>query len=132
MIQTIEIPLPPTLNDQIELARTHWSKSSAAKKRHTAKVAKAAKSLIRYPKPPIYVVFHWYVKNFGRDADNIAAAAKYIMDGLVAAKVIPDDNLVKIPGPYVHEFFRGNDTVKVMISDSPIVELYYIQQLQQN
>lgn len=130
MIQSIELPIPPTLNEQIALARTHWSESASAKKQHCKKIAAAAKAqLLPFSSGPIYVLFEWKVKSFARDADNVSAAAKYLMDGLVDAKIIPGDNLVKVPGPWVHLFDRGSDTVKIHLSDSPIVQLEFIQNL---
>lgn len=36
-------PLPPTLNDQIRLAHTHWTKSASKKKLWTNKIARMCK-----------------------------------------------------------------------------------------
>jgi hypothetical protein len=121
--QSIELPLPPTLNEQIDAARHHWSKSASIKKKHTNKAANIAKALIPYESAPVYFVFTWRIKNFGRDSDNISAATKFIFDGLVQAKVIPGDNLIKVPGPLVHFFERGDDSVVVEMSDEPIVQI---------
>lgn len=127
MRQSFTIPMPPTLNDQIyKLARTHWTKSAAAKRKHDAIVARAAKELIRYQSGPLYFMFHWQVKTRKSDPDNIVAAAKYIMDGLVKAKVIPGDSLMTVPGPWVSTFGKGENTVTVTIADSPIVLLAVI------
>ncbi len=123
MAQTITLKIPPTLNEQIGLARSHWSKSASAKKRHDRLVVQAAKHLEPYTKGPLYFVFHWQVKTFASDPDNVSAAAKYIMDGLAKAKIIPNDNLACIPGPWVHTFDRGEGTVIVTIDDRPIVQL---------
>jgi Holliday junction resolvase RusA-like endonuclease len=129
MRQSFTIPMPPTLNEQIDLARSHWSKSAAAKRRHDAKVAQVAKGLIRYQSGPLYIMFHWQVKTRRSDADNTVAAAKYIMDGLVKAKVIPGDSLMTIPGPWVSTFGKGENVVTVTIGDSPIVLLAIIPEV---
>ncbi len=47
---------------------------------------------------PCKIKFTWLVKNKQRDLDNISFAKKYILDGLVKAKLIPNDNLTHITG----------------------------------
>ncbi len=42
--------------------------------------------------------FEWYVKDRRRDPDNIAFARKFIMDGLVAANVLPNDTWQYVAG----------------------------------
>ena len=127
MIQTFEIDLPPTLNDQIRHARGHWAKSAKIKKQHTAMVSYAASLLKPIEAEAYYLYFIWKIKNFGRDPDNITAAAKFILDGLQDAGIIGSDNLRHLPGPYVHQFYRGKDTVEVWLSDQPIVQCKLLQ-----
>jgi hypothetical protein len=45
-----------------------------------------------------HFAFAWYVKNRRRDPDNICFARKFIMDGLVAAEVIPNDTWQYVSG----------------------------------
>jgi hypothetical protein len=61
------------------------------------------------------------VKNFGRDSDNVAAAAKFIMDALVTGRAIRNDNLTVIQSPIVHYYHRssGDDGVLLRLSQSP-------------
>lgn len=41
---------------------------------------------------PVAVVFDWYEPNKRRDLDNVAGSGqKWVLDGLVAAGVLPDD-----------------------------------------
>lgn len=55
---------------------------------------------------PVTVSFGWYYS--GRfDFDNIRFAAKYVLDGLVKAGILPDDNQKWVLG------FGGDDFVRV-------------------
>lgn len=115
-------PLPPSLNEIVNEARSHWRKGARQKKAITGEV-----EVLSYGVPPfegkVWLSFLWKVKSFGRDPDNTSAGAKFILDGLVAAGVLPKDNLTIIQSPFVHWFERGDDEVEVTISDQPIFEL---------
>ena len=41
---------------------------------------------------PVEIKFLWIEKNRRRDKDNIRAGAKFILDALVLAEIIPNDN----------------------------------------
>jgi hypothetical protein len=61
------------------------------------------------------------VKNLARDNNNIAAATKYIDDGLVEAGVIADDSLKYIQSPVCHWYVKSSeDMVTVRIASAPI------------
>jgi hypothetical protein len=61
------------------------------------------------------------VKNLARDNNNIAAATKYIDDGLVEAGVIADDSLKYIQSPVCHWYVQSSeDMVTVRIANTPI------------
>ncbi|EOM66632.1 RusA family crossover junction endodeoxyribonuclease [Enterococcus faecium] len=47
---------------------------------------------------PCALMITWYVKNKRKDADNIAFAKKFILDGLVEAGVLPNDNRKYVQG----------------------------------
>lgn len=47
---------------------------------------------------PCALIITWYVKNKRKDADNIAFAKKFILDGLVEAGVLPNDNRKYVQG----------------------------------
>lgn len=118
-------PLPPTLNEQIRLARSHWSKSAACKQDWTDKIKYLAK-IQKTPHFPdkVWIAFLWEVKSFARDSDNVAAAAKFIMDGLVNAEVLTKDSLMIVQSPVIHSYRRGKkDQVLLTIRDRPIFEL---------
>jgi Holliday junction resolvase RusA-like endonuclease len=56
----------------------------------------------------IAVTCRWYCKDKRRDPDNIGSAVKYILDGLVSAKIIPNDGWRQI-GRIVHEYEQSKD-----------------------
>jgi Holliday junction resolvase RusA-like endonuclease len=116
-VQTLKFPLPPTLNDQINSARTHWTKSAQAKKKWTKLIADHCLGSSCF-EGKVWITFDWYVERFSRDPDNIMGAAKFIMDGMKDAGVIKNDNLTIIQSPQLHSFDRGEDGVVVEISDS--------------
>lgn len=54
-----------------------------------------------------YLKFHWIERNRQRNPDNIAAAKKYILDGLVLAKVLDNDGWSQVIG-WVDSFEVGD------------------------
>lgn len=72
---------------------------------------------------PVWLAFNWQTKTRANDPDNLAASAKYIMDGLVEAGVIQNDNLTVIQSPIVHHYTRGANKVVLLISNVPIFEI---------
>ncbi len=129
MRATLYCPLPPTLNEQIDLARNHWSASASAKKEWTNLAAILSASLPKFP-GKVWLSFNWKIKNFGSDPDNIEASAKYIMDGLTpetkkkpGSGVIQKDSLMIIQTPVLHHFERGENSLELLISSTPIYEL---------
>ena len=117
-----EADIPPTLNEQIRDARTHWSKSAKVKKKLTAEIAEGLAGLHQFP-GKVWVDYLWMVANFGSDPDNIDASRKYIMDGLVLAELITKDSLMIIQPEIIHRYVRGKNTVRVRISDHPLWRL---------
>lgn len=118
-------PLPPTLNEQINLARSNRFKSAKCKEEWTDNIVYLAR-IQQTPKFPnkVWIAFRWEVKSFARDSDNVAAAAKFIMDGLVNAGVLTKDNLTIVQSPVIHSYAKGKtDKVILTISDQPIFEL---------
>ncbi|MEI2577780.1 hypothetical protein [Scytonema sp. PRP1] len=112
--------LPPTLNDQIDFARQSWQVSARQKKYWTAKICRFASTCDVKFSGQVWLEFHWYLKTFARDHDNVAAASKFIMDGLVAAAVIRNDNLCTISSPVVHYYHRAKkDEVLVRMAQNP-------------
>ena len=129
MIQQFIAPIPPTLNQQINLNRTHWAKGASSKKQHTQTIALIARSYALKPFPGnVWLDFHWQVKSFACDPDNVAGASKFIMDGLVNAGILTKDSLMVIQSPVIHRYSRGKNEVIVTMSDRPIWELRAIDE----
>ena len=91
--QTITIPGElPSLNAVLAGAKRHWSSYAALKKAQTNKVRWIAQGQLTPVDGPVDLVFRWTTKNRKVDPDNTSHGAKYIIDGLVAAKILPDDS----------------------------------------
>ncbi len=121
MIFELSMPLPPSMNEIINQARSGWQASAELKKYWTNLIAEFVRECGFCLDGAVWIEFHWYVKNFGRDSDNVAAAAKFIMDGLVTGRAIRNDNLTVIQSPIVHYYHRssGDDGVLLRLSQSP-------------
>jgi len=98
----VEGPLPG-LNEMIASAKkrskgTKWNAYAALKKKWTVHLSFIFKAELR-PVRTAYVVFGWVEKNKRRDPDNIAAGGrKILLDSLVHAGIIKDDNWKYIDG----------------------------------
>ena len=105
----------PRLNDTIRATKAHWSRYAAEKRKYTEAVAWAAlEAKLRPVTAPVEITFKWYSKDRRADPDNIRYAAKHILDGLQAAKILPNDNQQWIRG------FRDQFTVD---RDDPRTEI---------
>ena len=81
-----------SLNEYIKAERTDKYKAAKTKNLQTSHVhwlIKEQKFKLEDCKHD--VVFNWHKPNNKKDHDNICFAKKFILDGLVMAKVIPDD-----------------------------------------
>ena len=103
------------LNEYIEAERTHRNKAATIKKMET-EYARLHFLGIKI-QTPCRVKFIWHVENRRRDPDNIAFAKKYILDGMVAAGAIPNDNLCHIIGLQDEFVVDGKDYVEVCVND---------------
>ena len=121
MIFELTMPLPPSMNEIINQARSGWQASAGLKKYWTNLIGEFVQECEFCLDGAVWIEFHWYLKNFGRDSDNVAAAAKFIMDGLVTGQAIRNDNLTVIQSPVVHYYHRssGDDGVLLRLSQSP-------------
>ena len=78
------------LNDLIGAINRNRFLGNQLKQQETNLIALYAKRL----KPctnPVFIDFKYYEPNAKRDPDNIVAAKKFILDGLVVAGVLPND-----------------------------------------
>ena len=112
--------LPPTLNEQIDLARSDWRASAGVKKTWTNKVADLTQTVDFSFDDKVWLEYHWHLKTFARDSDNVSAASKYILDGLVDAGIIINDNLTVIQSPVSHYYYRAKSNgVVLRLSSAP-------------
>lgn len=119
MLSKFVFPLPPTLNEIIGTARTNVYASAKEKRAWTNRIAVECFGRKHFP-DQVWIEFVWKIKNFRRDPDNISAAAKFVMDGLVEGGIIQDDSLKFIMSPVLHWYEKGEDLVEIHIADHPI------------
>lgn len=106
--------IPTDLNTYINQERTHRMIAARTKKEETESVRLA--SLVADLKPmksPVVLNFTWYYKS-KHDLDNISFAKKYILDGLVKARVLQNDSKKDVIG-FKDDYV--NDTVDQVIID---------------
>ena len=94
MIQSFLYPgRLPGMNEIIAASKAHRMAYSTEKKRLTDEICLLA--MVAKLKPvtgAVIIRMHWHEPNGRRDVDNVTAGQKFILDGLVAAKVLPDDS----------------------------------------
>jgi hypothetical protein len=122
--EIFEFPLPPTLNDQINDARKHWTVSAKSKEFWTNQIALLCYGKQQFP-GKVWVECHFYLKSFGRDPDNVLASLKYVFDGMVQAGILVNDNLNIIQSPLIPFFKKGKDCVTIIVSDKSLFEEVY-------
>lgn len=89
------------LNEFIDAERRNRYIAAKIKKDETGycqDVAKKSGLKLQETDFPCALIITWYVKNKRKDADNIAFAKKFILDGLVEAGVLPNDNRKYVQG----------------------------------
>ncbi len=118
-IETFIFPLPPTLNEIVNTARSNRYSSANEKKAWTKSIASDCFGKTKFP-DKVWIEFVWKVKSFRRDPDNISAAATFLIDGLVEGGIIRDDSLKFIMSPVLHWYEKGDNLVEVRIADHPI------------
>lgn len=109
----------PSLNRIIDLSKQHWSKYAKLKKEMTSLVMWQAKRQCKPVKAyryPVMIKISWAMPSARRDPDNIAHAKKYILDGLVKAKILEGDGFKQI------KEFRDMFSVD---KENPRVEVYF-------
>lgn len=104
------------LNEHDNANRTNRFGGAALKKKMTELVAEQ----VRYQIPidyPIRIGFTWRYSS-RHDFDNIRFACKYVLDGLVHAGILPNDNQKWVKGFTGDEFIKvekGDESVSVLI-----------------
>lgn len=123
--QKLWIPGPlPGMNEIVEAAKgaggtgARYSKLKRELSDAVCWHAKA-KRLTPVGKPQV-ISFEWREKYMTRDPDNIVSAKKFILDGLVLAKVLPDDGWRWVRG-FKEEWFTciGDEQPGVLVQLEP-------------
>lgn len=108
----------PDLNDMTDAARKNKFASADMKKVNTELAAWYAKSA-RIPRfNKVDIVFTWYEPNRKRDKDNIIAAQKFILDGLVMAGVLSNDGWKQV-GDILHRIRvdKNNPRIEIELTE---------------
>lgn len=88
----IEIPFRlPSLNQYINECRKNRYAGAKMKKEVEQDIGWYINLLPQY-KNPIEIHFHWIEENKRRDLDNVCFAKKFILDSMVKAGKLKDDN----------------------------------------
>lgn len=88
------------LNKFINSQRTNRYAGAKLKKENTQKCCYAflmAKAAGLRVTTPINLKITWYCKNKRKDKDNIAFGIKFILDGMIEARVIANDGWARLP-----------------------------------
>jgi Holliday junction resolvase RusA-like endonuclease len=121
MSQSIFFPDQFTsLNDYISAERGNKYQAAVIKRSETQRVQICAMQAGLRPVQhyPVALTFTWIRKNRRSDPDNIVAAKKYILDGLVRAGVLRDDGWDEIVRfTDIWEIDRDHPGVKVSIEE---------------
>lgn len=91
-VDKVEIPLRlPSLNNYINECRKNRYAGANMKRQTEEDIMWYINKLPRY-KNPIQIHFHWIEENKKRDLDNVCFAKKFILDAMVKAGKLKDDN----------------------------------------
>lgn len=112
-MKKIEIPFKlPSLNQYINECRKNRYAGATMKKTVEEDIGLYINKLSKYEKP-IKIHFHWVEENKKRDLDNVCFAKKFILDSLVKAGKLKNDNRNYVKG-FIDTFEYGN-TSKVVL-----------------
>lgn len=102
-----------SMNEYINECRTNYYIANKTKQQETMLSALAFSKIPPIKKFPIELIFYWHIKTKTSDLDG--RLPKNIIDGLVRAKRIPDDN-VKYIQRITHQYISDDkDYVEVDI-----------------
>ena len=107
----------PTLNEIIDKSKSHYMQYAKMKKSATNRVAWACNQLETIDKVTLNSIeldITYYYKNRRKDPDNIAAAKKFILDGLVKAGIIKNDGWKEVKG-WSEKWERDKDNPRIEV-----------------
>lgn len=109
----IEIPFRlPSLNQYINECRKNRYAGAGMKKKIEKDIGCYINLLPQYENP-VKIHFHWVEENKRRDFDNICWAKKFILDSMVKAGKLKDDNRNYVVG--FEDTFEYAKTSKVIL-----------------
>ena len=109
----VEIPMKlPSLNEYVNVCRTNKYKAAKYKKNLEDDIMMFLGRLPVFENP-VVIHFHWIEGNKRRDLDNICFAKKFILDALVKAGKLSDDNR-KIVTAFTDTFEYGDETKVIL------------------
>ena len=108
---TIEGELP-ALNEIIDKSKAHHMAYASLKKEATNLVQWSANGLPKMNRIKLNITY--YCKNRRKDPDNIAAAKKFILDGLVKAGIIKNDGWKEVKG-WSEKWERDKDNPRIEV-----------------
>lgn len=109
----IEIPFRlPSLNNYINECRKNKFAGAKMKKNIDSDIGYYINKLPRYEKP-IKIRFTWVEENKRRDLDNVCFAKKFILDSMVKAGKLKDDNRNYVVG--FEDSFKYDKESKVIL-----------------
>ena len=110
----VEIPLKlPSLNEYINECRKNRYAGATMKKNVENEIALYINKLPQFERP-IRINFEWVESNKRRDFDNICFAKKFILDTLVKAGKLKDDNRNFVKG--FRDDFEYGKSSKVILN----------------
>ena len=109
----IEIPFKlPSLNTYINECRKNRYAGATMKKNVDKDISWYINTLPKYQNP-IKIHFHWIEGNKRRDLDNVCFAKKFILDSMVEAGILKDDNRNYVIG-FEDTFEYGKETKVIL------------------
>lgn len=109
----LEIPYKfPSFNEYVYECRKNKYAGSSMKKKIEKDISYYINQL-PYFENPIKIKFTWIEENKRRDFDNICYAKKFILDSMVKAGKLKDDNRNYVTG-FTDSFEYGNETKVIL------------------
>ena len=106
--------MPPNWNEYINLERTNKYAANSLKQKEKQIVKLMTRGLKYDGKYPVRIVFRPHYSSLRQDLDNFRE--KGILDGLVFAKVIENDNLKHIQKIEIEPMFDDVECVEIEIA----------------
>ncbi|BFN03887.1 RusA family crossover junction endodeoxyribonuclease [Clostridium tetani] len=109
----------PDLNKIINVSKRHYMAYRNLKKEYTDLITLLARGKGQFERIDLDIT--WYCKNKRKDKDNIAVGIKFILDGLVEAKVIKNDGWKEVNN-FKHTFKVDKDNPRIEVEITEVTE----------